>query len=413
VTSEGAAGKEILTTAWAERSETLDEKEAAAIAATGLVEVKLDDPRMNSWTLVSGSKVGVMIGDSWTLRVQPKLTVSRLMFLLGYAADPRGWRNFSVPFGEEEDIFAAVANGFAAHALRAVEPSPLRGYRSVDERAPALRGRLRAGDQIARGKGLPIPLEITYDDFTVDIAENRFIRAATEFLLRLRRLPTPTRNRLRRVRALLAEVEPWVSPNQVEPPITRLNQRYGPALRLAGLIVRHRSISTDAGQVQSVGFIFNMDKVFEDFVFTALREALAPFGGSVRGQHKGRFLDQERSLGLIPDISWWKGHTCQAVVDAKYKRVRDKRFPNGDAYQMLAYCTAFDLPTGVLAYAQSEDTLSGNHTVVQASKRLLVRALDVGQEPDRLLRSVDVLAEELRANVATAEDAPELAATAG
>lgn len=412
MTSTAPAGKEITTTAWAEHSVVLDADQAAAIAATELVDVKVDDPQVGSWTLVTGSKVGVMIGDSWTLRVQPKLTVSRLMFLLGYAADAKGWRDFSVPFGEEEDLFEAVANGFAVHALRAVEPSPLRGYRSVEERAPALRGRLRAGDQIARGKGLPIPLEITYDDFTVDIVENRFVRAATEFLLRLRRLPTSTRSKLRRVRALLADVEPWVSPTEVEPPITRLNQRYGSALRLAGLIVRHRSISTDAGTVKSVGFVFNMDKVFEDFVFAALREALAPCGGNVRGQHRGRYLDQERSLGLIPDISWWKGDVCQAVVDAKYKRVKDQRFPNGDAYQMLAYCTAFGLPTGVLAYAQSEDTLSGSHTVVQAGKTLLIRALDVGQEPDQLLLSVDKMAEELRASTPSAVEGSRLPAIA-
>ena len=99
------------------------------------------------------------------------------MFLLGYAADPRGWRSSIASFGHERDFFSAIASGFAHHAYRALEPAPLRGYVTVDERSPTLRGRLRVADQMART--LPLPLEITYDDYTIDIPENRMLRGAS------------------------------------------------------------------------------------------------------------------------------------------------------------------------------------------------------------------------------------------
>lgn len=95
-----------------------------------------------------------------------------------------------------------------------------------------------------------------------------------------------------------------------------------------------------------------MNKVFENFVSTALTDALAPFGGAVRLQYSGRHLDRERALRLIPDITWWHHGRVRAIIDAKYKRLADARFPNADAYQMLAYCTGFALPQGYLIYAR-------------------------------------------------------------
>jgi 5-methylcytosine-specific restriction enzyme subunit McrC len=176
--------------AWSSSVCQLTALQAQEIAATGLAAVELHQPP-HSWKLVTDSKVGVVDREEWSVRVVPRLAVPKLMFLLGYAADPRGWRNSVATFGRERDFFGAIASGFAHHAYRALEPAPLRGYVSVDERSPALRGRLRVADQIA--STMPLPLEVTYDDYTIDIPENRMLRGAAEFLLRLRRVPQPAR----------------------------------------------------------------------------------------------------------------------------------------------------------------------------------------------------------------------------
>src|SRR6185312_3750059 len=107
------------------------------------------------------------------LRVSPKLAIPKLMFLLGYAADPKGWRDVGPAFEAEQDLFAAVAAAFAVHAERALSPAPIRGYLTVDDRSTVLRGRLRVADQLARWPGQPIPLELSFDEFTADVLENR------------------------------------------------------------------------------------------------------------------------------------------------------------------------------------------------------------------------------------------------
>ncbi len=55
----------------------------------------------------------------------------------------------------------------------------LRGYREVEEALPVVRGRIREAGQIRRRYGFPLPVEVRYDDYTVDIAENRPLLAAS------------------------------------------------------------------------------------------------------------------------------------------------------------------------------------------------------------------------------------------
>ena len=377
--------------AWTSNVAQLTPEQAQAIAEVGLAAVQIDQPP-DSWKLVTDSRVGVLDHGDWGLRVVPRLAVPKVMFLLGYAADPRGWRSSIAMFGRERDFFSAIASGFAHHAYRALEPAPLRGYVTVDEQSPALRGRLRVADQMART--LPLPLEITYDDYTIDIPENRMLRGAAELLLRVRRVPEPARKRLLRIRATLEDVEPASGPTEA-PEITRLNERYAPALRLAELILASASITTERGEITSVAFVFDMNKVFEDFLSTALTDAMARYGGAVQLQYSRRYLDQEQALRLKPDITWWKRGRVRAIVDAKYKRLVDARFPNADAYQMLAYCTAFGLPQGFLVYARDAEQRSRLHHIEAAGTEIKVRAVNVERQPEDVLGQVDELAAEI------------------
>jgi 5-methylcytosine-specific restriction enzyme subunit McrC len=384
--------------AWAESTvENLTAQLAGEISKSGLVAV-MADQLPNRWRLKADSHIGVVVGTGWELRVSPALPVRKVMFLLGYAVDRHGWRDAVAAFGAEENLFAAVASGFAFHAERAISPAPIRGYVTVEDRAAVLRGRLRVADQIARWPAMPIPLEITYDDHTADIPENRMVRGAADLLLRFPRVPVGARKRLLRVRTTLEDVTPASPDPRIRAPkITRLNRHYGAVLALAQLILRGSSITTHEGEISSVSFVFDMNQVFEDFLSIALREALERRGGKVELQHRRTHLDTNGEIQLIPDITWWRGGRCLAVIDAKYKPVDDKRFPNADAYQMLAYCIGLRLPGGYLVYAKARDAVSANrqHRVVYADKTINVRAVDVDLEPDELLASIDTLAAEI------------------
>jgi 5-methylcytosine-specific restriction enzyme subunit McrC len=213
-------------------------------------------------------------------------------------------------------------------------------------------------------------------------------------VLRLPRLHEQTRRRLLRLRSVLAEVsELSVGDPVAAPSITRLNERYAPALALAELILSSASVGSGRGTTASTTFIFDMNKVFEDFVTIALGEALAGHGGVLGSQVTERRLSKR--IALKPDLAWWRDGRWEAVLDVKYKPLFDERFPNADAYQMLAYSLAYELDTGWLIYAREPEQQSTEHVIPSASKTLVVTALDVSREPDDLLAEVDALADRI------------------
>ena len=205
-------------------------------------------------------------------------------------------------FEEHDDLFTAIANAFSHHATWALDRGVLRGYIHRDERVISLRGRIRFGDHIARSGGLPLPVEVSYDDFTEDILENRMLRSAASLLVRLPRVPQATRRRLLRMRALLADVEELPSGSSPKaPPITRLNSRYEAALILAELVLSAASTGSSRDMTRATTFVFDMNKVFEDFVTAALSEALEEYGGELRSQVTEKKLSQH--IAIKPDLA--------------------------------------------------------------------------------------------------------------
>jgi 5-methylcytosine-specific restriction enzyme subunit McrC len=181
--------------------------------------------------------------------------------------------------------------------------------------------------------------------------------------------------------------------------VTRLNEHYRPALALAELVLRNFSISQKSGKVESTTFVFNMNKVFEDFVTAAFTEAMRKYGGTVRPQVGEYSLAERGRLPLRPDIGWWGGNRCLAVLDAKYKAIDDGRLRHDDAYQMLAYCTAYGLDRGYLIYARDSGAEPTVYVVRNVKTEIVVVALDVEQEPEVLLKQVEELAKRVAAPV--------------
>ena len=386
-------------TAWAREERELSPDIAAALAATGVAKViPLDTP--GRWTVETESRVGIVVGRGWELRIRPRMAIPKLMFLLAYSRNPAGWADAIADMDTERDVLEALAAGFAIHAQAAVERGVLHGYIGVEDRLNHLRGRVRFGDQLARLPGLPLPVEVSFDEFTPDVIENRLLRTAAETLLAFPRIPSKSRSRLMRLRAVLENVTVIPDRRSAQiPPITRLNKRYEPALVLAKLVLDGVSLRQDHGRAPATSFLFDMNEVFESFVYAALREALREYGGSVERQAAGE-LDTAPTpaLRFRADVVWRSRGAVRAVIDSKYKPLSaGGTMPNADAYQMLAYCVGFGLRRGFLVYARDTGTEPRLHRVKRHGYEIDVEALDVELEPEKLLHQVDALATRIAA----------------
>lgn len=376
-----------------------------ALAASDVVEAALDPYTPGFWSLRAGSKVGAVAltapdgGAPFTVRVTPKVPIVRLFFLLGYSLDPnRNWRDGEVEVAEHRDLLPALAHAVERQVDRALRQGVLQGYRATEESALVVRGRIREAEQVRRRFGAMLPVEVAYDEFTTDIAENRLLRTAVERLLRLPGVPHDVRRRLLHQRARLSDVTAIVRGQPVPDWLpTRLNTRYHQALRLARAVLDGISAEHSPGGLLIDGFLFDMNKLFEDFVTIALRRAFHTRGSghTVRLQDL-HHLDEAAAIRMKPDLVLYEpaGGTPCAVLDAKYKAERRGGYPDADLYQMLAYCTALGLREGHLVYAKGNAPHAA-HQVRHAGIVIHQHALDLDQEPIGLLAEVEDLAKGL------------------
>ncbi|WP_200813750.1 McrC family protein [Marinactinospora thermotolerans] len=387
-----------------------------ALAASDILRSAAPDPaRRGCWLLRAGSMVGaVRVPSGPVVRIMPKIPVGRLFFLLGFSLDPaRAWRDGregTVDIGVHDDVVPALAHAVERQIDAALRQGVLQGYREVEESAPVLRGRLREAEQIRRHFGRTPPVEIAHDAYTPDIAENRILRAAVERLLRLPGVPGTVRRRLVHQRLRLADALPLVRGQ--EPPRwrpSRLNSRYQPALRLAEAVLRgaspeHRTCGSERLAVN--GFLLDMNRLFEDFVTVALREALREHGLTARLQDP-HHLDIAGLVRMRPDlvVRTGDGRTPLAVVDAKYKVEKADGLLNADLYQALAYATVLGLREAHLVYAagrrperfhEVRGTAAGPD---DQGVRLYQHSLDLSHEPERLLAALRGIAGRLAETV--------------
>ncbi|MFF3323669.1 hypothetical protein [Streptomyces sp. NPDC002889] len=135
-----------------------------------------------------------------------------------------------------------------------------------------------------------------------------------------------------------------------------------------------------------------MNKLFEDFVCVALRQALASYGGHTELQARGIHLDQDEEVRIRPDFVWYADDgRPAAVADAKYKAEKPEGFPDADLYQMLAYCTALGLSDGHLVYAKGNASHAA-HRIRNAGITIHQHALDLDQAPAALVAEIRAIA---------------------
>lgn len=349
------------------------------------------------WTVSQVRKVGSLTIDEHRVDIRPKLPVSRLFFLFGYAQRRRMWLAEETQLDSAPDLVPAIATAFLRQLSVAVAQGLLQGYRGRHDSAAVVRGRIDFVEQLKRRPGLASPLELRFDEFTVDIDENRILAAAVERLLQLPLLDPASRRRLFHFRGVFLEV--GALPRGLPLPHTRgdrRNEHYQPALTLARLILANASIEHRIGVHTASAFLVDVAQVFEDFVSVALRESLARSGGQLISQRSDR-LDASGHAVVRPDIVWQRDERIDAVIDAKYKAEKPAGYPNADLYQMVTYCTRYGLHDGHLVYASGEETPK-TIDIIGAPIAVHCHALDLTGSPVEILASVDRVAEAIVAS---------------
>jgi 5-methylcytosine-specific restriction enzyme subunit McrC len=337
----------VTLTEWTPKTLHLEYEQALALEELHpRLDVRWDGP--NTWTLRSNGLVGAVRLPGLDLVLRPHLPTGRVLWLVGYA--------LKSPFIEADAMLtqdASLLEAFADMYLRSLRRTMRRGlqmgYRTVEEPLMTVRGRIRMADQARRHFGMVIPAEVRYDDYTADTETNRVLKAALSRLAVMPLQSVELRRRIATARAAFATVsdvrfDPCRLP---EFAFNRLNEHYRFSLALAQIVLRSGSVDIHPGGTVVPGLLFDMWRVFQDFLYAAMRPH---FSREQRWQSQVQIpLDEAGLISLRPDLSLLSGGCCIAVGDAKYKHTEHGE--QADLYQLLAYCIATGLPSGTLVYA--------------------------------------------------------------
>jgi 5-methylcytosine-specific restriction enzyme subunit McrC len=345
------------------------------------------------WSVKSVQRVGAIRVAGYEVHIAPKLPIGRLLHMLSYAKDPtRGWRDDDVQLDHDTDLIDAIAHVYVVALRRSIARGLLQGYRHVSEASNTVRGRIDFAEQIKRHGGLPAPIEVTYDEYTIDVPENQILASAIDRLLRLPRLASATRRRLRHEQTLFAEVSRVPQGMRISRTVLdRRTAHYRGAIDIAHLILNATSLEHRSGTLQATGFLLNVASVFEDFVGAVITGRLQQNFGVVRLQDRSH-LDEARRLSIRPDIVWKSRDHALAVMDAKYKAEKPSGYPHADVYQMLAYCTRYGLTDGHLIYAAGE-TEQLVHEILGADVRIHCHAVDLSGSIGEMHASIQAVAD--------------------
>ncbi len=277
-------------------------------------------------------------------------------------------------------------------------------YIERDEVRPILRGKWLLERQYVRNPLVIDRFEIRYADYSAQTILNRVFYAAVATLLCITQNKTNYRLLLSAYSYLAELGLDLVPPTGYKQLIhfTRLNDRFKTAFQLADLFLESSVYHFSIGLRDVNAFMFDMNKLFEDYVAAFLVKHKYEIFGEQKDririitQSAGRqdfFLKQtipsNRDIfRLKPDILIVRDGRLICIADTKYKKIgtpnRDLGLQEDDSYQMLAYSVALECNRIILIYPQPESNPFHAEYEVNRHKAILkMNAVNLHQPLDK------------------------------
>lgn len=348
------------------------------------------------WRVTDVNKVGVAAISDVVLHVEPKTPLENIVYMASLGGHQLGLDN-EIAQGASRALPTAIASAFLFEVQRATRRGLVKGYRTVEESATVVRGRWDIARQLAARPGIPLPVEIEFDDFTEDIVENQILASALRVVRGIDFSTQSIAAVLNRLQVIFADVTSLPRGVQLaERPLTRLTEHYAVALRLARVILESVSWTHRAGARVGGTFLVDMAAIFESYVAHRLRTELAAGNLHLTVQDRRWWLDADHAVALRPDLVISSATDVVTVADTKYKVLGGGAgaAPNPDVYQAVAYALALGVPEAHLIYV-SGDVVARELKIPSVGVRILLHAVSLAGTPEEVDASVATLAHSL------------------
>lgn len=303
--------------------------------------------------------VGIIRFADFQLNILPKiigenesLCLENLIFMLRYTKKLDIHTIDSAEISKTKQPFLEILIAHYANILlNALQRHIPHHYETKEENLSAVRGRILFAENQLVNMGNLARVYCQFDEFTSDNLLNQTFKFVAQALCLLTAVPA-TRARLNKILAIYEDVElRAISYAQAKKILLNRNQLiFKDVLDLALLFLQHSTISLHNKTFTNLAILFDMNKLFEEFVATALEKA---FPGQVQTQQSRRIIDSigghaNTSYSIRPDILF----RHNTIIDTKYKilDLPDNKPSEADIYQMLAYNRFFNRQNIILCY---------------------------------------------------------------
>ena len=219
------------------------------------------------------------------------------------------------------------------------------------------KGKLVVGQHIRQNIAHAERFYVRYEEYLVDRAENRLIKAT---LIKLQDISASSTNQ-KEIRQLLTYFE-MVTPSLnyqrdfSKIVMNRSMKDYEMLLRWSRVFLLNKSFTTFSGGTRARALLFPMESVFESYVAQQMKKAFADQPWEISTQDRGYYLfDTPKRFALRPDIVITKNDGVRIILDTKWKNLVDKPRINygisqADMYQMYAYAKKYNTSEVWLLY---------------------------------------------------------------
>ncbi len=331
--------------------------------------------------LRTSSLCGLVRAGGWNLEILPKIYDSTTHvpdrgLLVGMLADC-----FNVPVWQGDtaesgtaDLLTIIIRAFLYEARSQLRQGWLKAYITIEERLARPRGRLMLQEQVRRGRAHAHTMQCAFDELTVNHAHNQVVKAA----MRVAKKELPVGSQLatltERLEFSLDDVAdiPLGADEIDRLPRQRLTQRYDRLLVLSSWLLRLLGPDVLGGTAQGLALLFDMNRLFQDYVGNALDGAIRrhPLRTRLR-------LTRERPIRALvadasacerfmmkPDLCLHFDNRLIAILDTKWKRLLPDELKAGvdqpDLYQLLAYGHTYRCDQLTLIYPEHPELSNWN-----------------------------------------------------
>jgi 5-methylcytosine-specific restriction enzyme subunit McrC len=265
-------------------------------------------------------------------------------------------------------VFEIFITAFLSEMNELIRKGVKRAYREKEENLNCAKGRIHFPGQITNNIVHKEKFYVHYDEFSLDIPQNRILKSTLRYLLQRSRL---YQNKIR-LKQYLQMWDPIPHSGNIEDDLqhtnglSRLYTHYEKPIQWARVFLKGESFTNFRGYSVNTALLFPMERIFEDYVAAMFRRYLKDDNLTLRIQHRQKYLvDQHKDkpkFQLIPDIVIERDSQPIAILDTKWKAI-DQNAPKenygisqADMYQLFAYGSKYEgNPKLFLIYPENEN----------------------------------------------------------